>query len=144
MMGKMEFAGMVKRLTDFYERGKEPKQGTMEMWFDKIKHVPDEAIHWVTRKIQDECDNWPHNLTKTICDYHREWQAAHPEKRAHERSFDCPDCNRGLIFAKKQKSSGVVYCYVFNCLLCRQSNVDYPRFSKQDLINQGYEIIGGI
>lgn len=140
-MQKHEFALFVKRLGEYYERGKDPKQGALDAWYEKIHHVPSEAMRWVESKIQDECDNFPHNLSKTVNEYHIAWQQANPDKRAPEHHFDCPECNNGLIFAKKRSDdTNVRYRYVFKCPMCRQSSVDYPSVSRVELINQGYDI----
>jgi hypothetical protein len=138
-MLKHEFALFIKRMGDFYERGKEPRQSAMDAWFEKIQHIPSEAIRWIESKIQDECDSFPHNIAKTVNEYNMAWQQANPDKHAPEHHFDCPDCDHGLIRAfKDHELSGVRYGYAFKCSKCRQLRLDYPVMSRSELVAQGY------
>ncbi len=141
-MVRESFTKFLAKLSAFYERKVQATPGTADIWFDKVKHIPDECLPWIEKKIQDECDHWPHNITMAICEYHRAWQESNPDKRAPERHWECTDCSDGLIFARKvNKDTKVKYRYVFKCLKCKQSKYDYPLSSVVELIRDGYEVV---
>lgn len=134
-----EFTRVLTTLCDFYER-KEPKQATIELWFRLIKDIPSEPIPWILKKIQENHESFPKNMTAVFLSMFREWQQANPDKRAIRHFFECPDCDDGLIFAKRE-TNGVNYRYVFRCVKCRQDKTQaYPEASKLSL-SQDYEIL---
>lgn len=138
-MVRHEFTGMILRLADFYERKVKPLDNTMDLWFGKIKSVPSEAIAWIEKKIQDECEFWPRNITAQIWAFYHAWLQAYPEKRAEEQAVECPDCNRGLIHVQKLNERKQWVDYTFRCGKCQQSNLNgIPMMPKRALLNQGY------
>lgn len=137
-MQQIELAGLITELCNFYER-KEPKQNTVELWFKLVKNIPSEPIAWITKKIFETHESFPRNITAALWSSYTEWQQANPDKRAIESYFDCPDCNEGLIFAKKKKN-GIDYEYIFRCSKCRQNHVKaYPIASRLELLEE-YEV----
>lgn len=133
-MELFEFTSMLKELSDYYERAKEPKHGTTELWFDKIRKIPSEPIKWITRKIEDENDSFPRNLPGAVYGAYREWLQANPDRISTRNYFDCPDCTDGLIWARLEKN-GQRYTYVFRCVRCKQSTVHaYPMVSRLELM----------
>jgi hypothetical protein len=133
-----EFTQILKELVDFYER-KEPKQGTTELWFDKVKRIPSEPIRWMLQKIQDEHEAFPRNVPGALWGAFREWQQAYPERIDRKDYFDCPDCTDGLIWAKQIKN-GIPYGYVFRCARCKQNNCQQYPMTRLDEIKADYEI----
>jgi len=134
-----EFTKMLKELMDFYER-KEPKQGTIELWFGKVSKVPSEPIKWIVNRIENDYETFPKNFCKAIMDTYREWTQANPDKRAAQRYYDCPDCNEGLIWARKLVENKP-YTYVFRCLKCKQNTTQaYPLASRLELRAE-YDVI---
>ena len=133
-MELFEFTTILKELSDYYERAKEPKHGTTELWFDKIRKIPSEPIKWIIRKIEDENDSFPRNLPGAVWGAFREWQQANPDRMATKNYSDCPDCTDGLLWARKEKN-GHRYSYVFRCARCKQSTVQaYPMASRLELM----------
>lgn len=139
-MVRITFDSFLKSLSAFFERKVQPLPATTDLWFEKVKHIPDECLKWIENKIQSECEHWPHNITQTMCDYHRAWIESNPNKRAPERHWDCPHCDQGLITATKVADNGVKYRYVFKCIVCKQLRLDYPMTSKAELERQGFEV----
>jgi hypothetical protein len=130
-----EFTKALTSLCDFYER-KEPKQATIELWFRLVQRMPSEPIPWIVKKIQETQESFPRNMTAAFWGSYTEWQQAYPDKKAHKDYFHCPDCNDGLIFAKKEKN-GVKYSYVFRCVKCKQDNTKaYPMASRLELLQE--------
>jgi hypothetical protein len=137
-MQLLEFNNLLTELSNYYER-KEPKTSTIDLWYNKIHAIPSEPIKWIAKKIEESNDSFPKNLPSAIWGAYTEWQQANPEKLARESFFDCPDCNEGLIFAKKQKN-GVNYSYVFRCARCKQNHYRaYPLDSPIELLEE-YEV----
>ena len=139
-MELFEFTTILKELSDYYERAKEPKHGTVELWFGKIRKIPSEPIKWIVRKIEDENDSFPRNLPGAVWGAYREWMQANPERMAVKNYFDCPDCTDGLIWARMEKN-GCRYTYVFRCARCKQSTVQvYPLAGRMEL-KADYDVI---
>jgi hypothetical protein len=128
-----EFSRALTKLCDFYER-KEPKHGSIELWFESVGKMPSEPISAIVRKIQETHDTFPRNLPATFWAAYNEWIQAHPEKRTIRNYFNCPDCNEGLLFCIHNETRGR---FVFRCVLCRQDNTRaYPFGSRKSLSNE--------
>jgi hypothetical protein len=133
-----EFAQSLKTLCDFYER-KEPKQSTIELWFESVHKMPSEPLKWIVKKIQETHDSFPKNMPSAFWSGYTEWQSANPDKRATPSFFACSDCNEGLIFANKVVNK-IKYSYVFRCTKCKQNhNNNYPAMSRLELL-ENYEV----
>lgn len=140
-MVRSEFEDFLIEIGHFFERSKSPSVRTIDIWFEKIKAIPFESLKWITRRIQDEYEYWPKNITATLWSFYHQWLDAHPDKRVIENYFDCPDCDEGLITACKEKNS-TKYRYVFRCTKCKQNRTPaYPKASRVDLLSEGYEVM---
>jgi hypothetical protein len=132
-----DLTNLVNELSTFYER-KEPKPSTIELWYRLVKNIPLEPIKWIIKKIEENYDSFPKNITSALWSTYGEWQQSYPEKKSIENYFDCPDCHQGLIFAYKQIDN-MNYEFVFRCSLCKQSRTKaYPLGSRKELERQGY------
>jgi hypothetical protein len=135
-----ELNELITELALFYER-KEPKNQTIELWFKMVKKIPSEPIKWMVKKIQEKHESFPKNITSALWGSYTEWQQANPDKIKQQDFWDCPDCNEGLIFAKKKKE-GNNYEYVFRCVKCKQNHCrSYPLASPMELKEEGYDVI---
>jgi hypothetical protein len=138
-MEKTEFVDLLKELSDFYER-KEPKTSTIDLWYRLVQRIPSEPVKWITKKIEEVYEAFPRNLTAALWSSYTQWQQSYPEKKAKKVYFDCPDCNEGLIFAKK-KNAPHVSEFVFRCSRCRQDNTRaYPLSSRLELLEE-YDVM---
>lgn len=138
-MELFEFTKILKDLCDYYER-KEPKQGTVELWFEKIKRIPSQPIKWILHKIFDDHDAFPKNVPGALWASYREWQQANPDKVAVIDFFECPDCVDGLIWVKGVHKDHV-YGYVFRCAKCKQNHCQqYPMAYREEL-KENYEVM---
>jgi hypothetical protein len=134
-----EFTNLLNELSSFYER-KEPKPTTIELWYHLIKNIPSEPVTWITKKIEENYESFPKNLTAALWSTYNEWQQVYPEKKAIENYFDCPDCHEGLIIVYK-KVNNYNYEYVFRCARCKQSRLRaYPLGGKKELLENGYSL----
>ncbi len=139
-MVREDFDTFLMEMAAFYERKQQPAQKTFDIWFNKVQKIPAESLMWITKKIQDEFEIWPRNITATLWAMYHQWLDAYPEKRAIENYFYCPDCNDGLITARKAKN-GVNYRYIFRCTKCKQNhNRSFPLVSRAELMNDGYDL----
>ena len=139
-MELFEFTKLLKELTDYYERAKEPRPGTTELWFGKVKNISSEPLAWIISKIEAENESFPRNLPGAVWGAYREWMQANPDRMAVKRFFDCPDCTDGLIWARMEKN-GQRYTYVFRCSRCRQSTVQAYPMVKRDELKADYDVI---
>lgn len=138
-MELFEFTQLLKELVDFYER-KDPKPGTTELWFDKVRKIPSEPVKWIMKRIEDENESFPRNLPGALWVSYREWMQAYPDRVAHRQSQNCPDCTDGLIWARLIKN-GRRYTYVFRCSRCRQDTTEaYPVAGRAELMAD-YDVI---
>lgn len=138
-MVREDFDELISSVGAFYERKVQPTPKTFDIWFAKVQKIPREALKWIEKKIQDECEMWPRNITATIWAFYHQWLDAYPEKRAHKNYFNCPDCHEGLIYATKEKN-GVKYRYIFRCSKCQQDKTSaWPIMGRLELM-QDYEV----
>ena len=140
-MELFEFTKLLKELTDYYERAKEPKHATVDLWFAKVKNIPSEPIDWIISKIEADNESFPRNLPGAVWGAFREWMQSNPDKVARSRKYhDCPDCSEGLIWARQEKN-GRRYAYVFRCAHCKQSSLQaYPLAARVELMAD-YDVI---
>ncbi|GEM_PF-3481189 len=99
-MVQMRFIEFVTDIFDYFER-KKPNDNTMDLWFDEVRNIPDECLEWIKSKIFKENDNKPSNIPATMWALYNAWLQAHPEKRAHRESVNCPDCEGGWLVLQK-------------------------------------------
>ena len=138
-MKLFDFTSMLKDLSDYYER-KEPKPGTSELWFDRVKSIPTEAIPWIVKKITSESETFPKNLPGMVAALFFSWRETHPQKIAHGYVVECPDCEDGTIRAWKIGLNGRPYSYLFRCRRCqRDTTQGWPMATRTDLLAEGYE-----
>lgn len=100
-MVRTDLEALLGNLGAFYERKAKPGDMTFNLWFEKVKNIPSDAIPWIQNRIMDECDMWPRNITATVWAMYHAWLRAHPEKRAYRESVDCPDCEGGWLILQK-------------------------------------------
>lgn len=138
-MELFDFTKLLKDLSDYYER-KEPKQGTAELWFEKVKRIPNEPIPWITNKIYQECESFPKNLPSILWGFFSVWRDAYPEKIATRTLRDCPDCSDGTIRVWISREDGTRTSHLFRCGRCRQDTTrGWPMMSRDEMLSEGWE-----
>jgi len=131
------FHDFVKGLCFYYER-RDPREDAIEMWFQEVKHIPDEPVGWMSAQIRSRYESYPRNLPLVMRDLWQQWREDHPHRRAHgDVGPDCMDCKgTGLIFLSLEGSR-----YVFRCGKCRRSNLNgVPTALLIDLQARGYTL----
>lgn len=142
-MVRAEFDRFLGVMGAFYERKVRPTEHTTDLWYDKVKKIPGDALAWIENRIQAECESWPRNITATMWAMFHQWLDANPERRAPERQMPCAECGgEGELFVRKRNDAGVHIRYVFRCGACNQSRLsqEVPGARIRVLQAQGYEL----
>jgi hypothetical protein len=131
------FHDFVKGLCFYYER-RDPREETLDLWFQQVKHIPDEPVDWMSGQIRSRNDVFPRNLPLVMRELWQQWLEDHPHRRTHRLTEEeCPDCDGlGLISIFRQGSR-----YLFRCGRCRRSNLNgVPVAFLADLEAHGYSL----
>lgn len=116
-------SGFVSYVTDifaYYQREK-PKDRTMDLWFDEVRNIPDEALDWISSRIFKESERLPSNLPATTWALYNAWLQANPHKRAFAQERDCPDCEGGwLVLQKRLPMYAIPISHSAPCGRCKQ------------------------
>jgi len=137
-MVQVRFLDFVTDVFDYFER-KRPNDNTMDLWFDEVRNIPDEALEWIKSRIFKENDNKPSNLPATMWALYNAWLQANPHKRAFTEEKDCPDCEGGwLVLQKTIAGYNQPISHSVPCGRCRQiAAVKYLTLA--EAIKAGYE-----
>ena len=74
-MDSSTFKIEIKALHEYFQR-KQPPRGTVDLWFEYCKHIPENAADWIRRWISKEFDSMPRNIAKAFNAGWYQWQAA--------------------------------------------------------------------
>jgi len=128
----------VKGLCFYYER-RDPREETLDLWFQGVKHIPDEPVVWMSEQLRSRHEAFPRNLPLEMRTLWQQWLEDHPQRRT-SRSIEqeCPDCDGdGLISLFRKGRS-----YLFRCGRCKRSNLNgVPMRLLIDLEARGYSLI---
>jgi hypothetical protein len=95
---KMRFETFEKNMKNLAEWfGRKLKEKQLEIWFERVSFMPDEAFDEIVDTIIDRMRTFP--TPQQVKDLWLDWRRAHPEKLTtrHERSF-CSECSgKGYI-----------------------------------------------
>jgi hypothetical protein len=131
------FHDFVKGLCFYYER-RDPREETLDLWFEGVKHIPDEPVDWMSEQIRGRHEMCPKNLPLVMRELWQQWLEDHPQRRMHRNTGEpCPDCDdTGLISLFRKRS-----LYVFRCGRCKRSNLNgVPVAYLADLEARGYSL----
>lgn len=131
------FHDFVKGLCFYYER-RDPREETLDLWFQGVKHIPDEPVGWMSEQIRNRHDFFPRNLPQAMREFWQQWLEDHPHRRTRrDAGADCPDCDEtGLISLYREGSR-----YLFRCSRCKRSNLNgVPVGLLIDLEAHGYSL----
>lgn len=127
------FSEAVEILCEYYERTKAPRDKSKEIWFERIRQIPTEALPSMIQEIESQEETFPKNIPNMFWRTYHAWLEKNPEKKAQHTSFDCPDCTDGLLFARIIKC-GTRYTYLFRCDRCKQNKITaYPQADRATL-----------
>ena len=135
------FHDFVKGLCFYYER-RDPREETLDLWFQQVKHIPDEPVAWMSEQIRSRHDLFPRNLPLVMRELWQQWLEDHPHRRTRgDTETDCPDCDEtGMISVYREGSR-----YLFRCRRCKRSNLNgVPAAFLVDLEAHGYTLTKGV
>lgn len=119
-MVELRFNDFVTEICAYYER-KKPADKTLDLWFDRVRAIPDEALEYIRDAIFKENDSKPANLPSTMWALYMVWLDNHPEKKAPRIAYDCPDCEDGwLALEKDDPRYKTPLSYSAACGKCKQ------------------------
>lgn len=126
----------IKKLCAYYEKSIPPRE-TIELWLQKVEHLPSECMLWIISQITDSQDRWPTNLPCTILKLWPQWFRAHPEKQAHYSESLCSDCDHlGLLHVRSQDG----YVCVARCKCGKSNCTALPAYWMRELRDLGYVV----
>ncbi|MDA8126600.1 MAG: hypothetical protein M0009_15610 [Deltaproteobacteria bacterium] len=131
------FHDFVKGLCFYYER-RDPREEALDLWFQAVKHLPDEPMDWISEQIRGRYETFPKNLPLVMRELWQQWLEDHPQRRSHRKTEEpCLDCDdTGLISLFRKGSS-----YLFRCGKCKRSNLNgVPMAYLADLEARGYSL----
>jgi hypothetical protein len=90
-MEKIIFENAIAELFHFFRFKDQPDESIIEIWHDKVRRIPKEALTWIVEQIE-ELDTMPRNLPKTMLGLHQVWMRENPDKSFRQKT-NCEDCN---------------------------------------------------
>ncbi|MBI9113254.1 hypothetical protein [Maridesulfovibrio ferrireducens] len=128
------------------DSGTKIKLAAYNRTFEKVEHVPAEALKLIQSRIED-LDTLPRNLSKAILNGWYEWKSRNPDRlRAEQESGakgGCPNCHDGYIWAKGIPFGSKLVTpnpYVFRCGHCGGGEGAIPKATREGLEAAGYII----
>ena len=141
-MEKPEFLKLVRDLVAYFERKAVPTSGTIDMWYQDVKGVDSEALGHILEALKQD-ERWPSNLPLAIKRAWSDWARSagnQPSRReAVSRYHSCPDCERGVIFVRREDEWGNICGFAFACKRCGQCDTALPAAALGELLAKGYE-----
>jgi hypothetical protein len=131
------FHDFVKGLCFYYER-RDPREEALDLWFQQVKHIPDEPVDWMSEQIRSRHELYPRNLPLVMREPWHQWLEVHPQWRVRGTGGeDCPDCDETGVISIYRKGSR----YLFRCSRCKRSNLNgVPAAFLADLEAHGYTL----
>lgn len=102
-----------QKLVTWYKRRLDA--GQVDMWFDRIKHIPTEAFSSIVVDCIDNMKYFP--TPNEVKELYLTWLQAHPEKRVKESwdtMTDCPECRGAGYFTYWHRIEGLSGFKVFD------------------------------
>lgn len=109
-------------------------------WFEKVAHIPGEALPWIVGKITAEADAMPRNLPKAFLEKFSLWLSEHPDKQARApENHGCPDCENGILWLERQDERGKLETACVFCRCYQGSTGNVGRFSLREVQTRGWQ-----
>jgi hypothetical protein len=96
---------------------KSEKAVNVEMWFDRVKEIPDEAFPSIVNQICDSAKYFP--TPQDVRNLFEDWLASHPEKQTvHHRTW-CDDCGGTGALRVRIKEKHFTRDSMYRCRACK-------------------------
>lgn len=88
-----------------------------DVWFERVKHIPDEAVKFITDKLCD-LESLPRNLPRAWQNLWSDWKAANPKRIVPDA--DCPACgNYAVRWGWARTEAGKWMQFAISCPSCQ-------------------------
>lgn len=119
-----------------------------QRWFERIKHIPEEALEHIKGLIFDNQASLPRNIPMHMKSNYIDWKRLNPGKIMKEQAERCDDCGSTGFLWYTEKIDGLVYEKMAVCAACDNWKIAFgfkakerhPVRIKKDLIEQGYAV----
>jgi len=145
-MQKERFKATIAKISMYFDR-KYPSSESVDLWFDKTRNIPDEALEHVYDHITGQFDSPPRNMGNAFRDAWENYKNSNPHKIVAV-SEKCPECKSGgLLWARKKTELGYVAEFVFRCAFCNNwrnhyaNGTEVPAVSRLRLEQTGFKNI---
>ena len=100
-MEQLTLRELVKSVNQFFGLEKTVSPERLQMWAEKLKHVPDGCHRYVFERITSELDSPPRNFPKLVVQYARQWSEANC-RGLSQRQEDCHECGgSGFLWCRR-------------------------------------------
>ncbi len=106
-----------------------------DVWFERVKHIPDEAVKFITDKLCD-LESLPRNLPRAWQNLWSDWKAANPKRIVPDA--DCPACgNYAVRWGWARTEAGKWMQFAIPCPSCqpvRHSGPTVDELERRDAV----------
>jgi len=143
---RIEFQSAVCEIYAFF-RQKAPNDGTIGLWFEKVKHIPSgRPFEAIVSEITN-LNGLPRNMANAFANGWSAWMNANRDcihQQMESQKSKCGYCNStGFMFSKSV--GGIPYTYVSRCPKCRNWIVDVneslPSYTMEEISRMGLVLI---
>lgn len=146
-MNSDEYSELINDIHLYFSR-KRPESRQLVLWYEKVKHIPAEAVKYIYEAITDEEERLPMNLPKKIKAGWSAYLRDNPSKLVRHKRTACPDCyGHGLIWYTRYEEIyerlNEAFCVCGNCSnwKCHFDDKEpYNTFTRQHLEELGHKI----
>ena len=148
-MTRDEFEKIINSLFTYFQKAP-PKNKAVDLWFQRVNSIPDITAKWIARRIVDNENSLPYNITKAFLGGWGDYKKAHPHLFIKEfEEVECRDCSgSGFLFFKAfDKKLDRMQRYTCRCGACQNwqrslnSNTRVPRYKLSKLDEKNFEIV---
>ena len=146
-MTKQTFQQFVKDLTNYYGLERIVDGNRFDQWYFRIKDIPEGAMNFINKHIQDERDTMPRNLPRAMFSAYQSWRALNSDKMINYERTACNECGgRGFLWVWAKTEAGSRYQAVYRCGRCENWRRDVhpeavPPTTKQQVAAEGLEMV---
>lgn len=135
-MDKTCFSKLIVRISQFFQSTKLPSSTQVDLWFEQIKQIPEEAVDFIEKQIYKDRDSLPRNIPKAIKEAYDNYPKSHQFFKydpVEDFRFPISKMHEGLnILETKGYNSFFAFCKI-----CQMPKNDQDRvITKFKIINR--------
>ena len=117
------FKDGLDKIFDMFTYTKKPTAEQMTTWYDRLKHIPDEAVNYIVENLCDS-EKLPSNMPLAWKNLWGNWKSANPTKLVRN---DCRFCgNTAARYCWEEIGPDVWHMFAVPCPACQQSETRAP------------------